>query len=435
MGRTKDKIQTNGPGRTEKETAWLTAIGLQAADGLRTSEYLWQIAQKNINGKIGVGEAKDQINGYYFERNAHDFADPEREEADKTAANITGILLSQWFDFSEVGLTRLHKAIFDGVYENAGSPRSVDVTNKEWVLGGDIASYLSIEALPGALEQCIAKERKYRYDGLSSDTLISHLVSFISNLWQICPFEEGNSRFTGVFTLLYLNYLGIDYKADAFKKDSWYFHNALVRANYRNIEKNIDFEPVYLERFFRNLLLSEQWDLRNRYVHVRPAAEWRTQSKVSNDTSTGQVQVNKNVGKVKEKEEKKVSKEDVKTEIKEKIDEIKPDSLPKRAKKSEKPEESIQDNPNILFLAVAIGEEFLSVKEIMERLHLKGRDSFLKLYLTPAVSNGIAAQLYPKAPQHPRQKYLLTAKGLDFLSGIGPEMRARIERHLAKERG
>ena len=183
------------------------------------------------------------------------------------------------------------------------------------------------------------------------------------------------------------------------------------------------------------MLLSEQWDLRNRYVHVRPAAEWRTQSKVSNDTSTGQVQVNKNAGKVKEKEEKKVSKEDVKTEIKEKIDEIKPDSQSKRAKKSEKPEESIQDNPNILFLAVAIGEEFLSVKEIMERLHLKGRDSFLKLYLTPAVSNGIAAQLYPKAPQHPRQKYLLTAKGLDFLGGIGPEMRARIERHLAKERG
>ena len=86
---------------------------------------------------------------------------------------------------------------------------------------------------------------------------------------------------------------------------------------------------------------------------------------------------------------------------------------------------------NILFLSVAIGEDFLSVKEIMERLHLKGRDSFLKLYLGPAVSQGIVSLLYPKSPRHPRQKYLLTQKGLDFLKETGPEMVSRVERHLA----
>ena len=394
-------------GRNEKETAWLTAIGIQAADGLRTSDYLWQTAQKNIEGKISVDEADELVNSYYFEKNAVDAGDPENEDSDKTAVNTTRILLSGTFDLSAVGLALLHRRIFDGVYENAGVPRDADVSKREWVLGGDIISFTSTEELQNTLEQCIAEERHYRYDTVSSDTLISHLTAFVSKIWQICPFMEGNTRFTAVLTLLHLRQLKICYNFETFENDSWYFHNALVRANYRNIEKNIDYEPIYLERFFRNLLLSEQWDLRNRYVHVRPAAEWRTQSKLNKSTSTVQVQIKKDITTLKEKEKKDIRKEEVK-------------------------EVKIENNPNILFLTVAIGEEFLSIKDIMQRLNLKGRDNFLKLYLTPAVNGGIVSFLYPNNPRHPRQKYLLTPKGLDFLNSIDPEMRARTERHLAK---
>ncbi|MBQ4184230.1 MAG: hypothetical protein II652_04725, partial [Bacteroidales bacterium] len=214
---------------------------------------------------------------------------------------------------------------------------------------------------------------------------------------------EGNTRFTAVFTILYLNYLGVDFKFDTFKNDSWYFHNALVRANYRDLVKNIDYEPVYLERFFRNLLLGEQWDLRNRYLHVRPAAEWSVQPKVNSSERTGQVQVKHNTRKVKEEDK----------------------------KPTRKIEENYLENPNILFLAVAIGEKFLSVREIMEALGLKGRDNFLKLYLTPALNNKLVTPLYPKSPKHPRQKYLLTQKGLEFLKATGDEMVSRVQRHLS----
>ena len=401
-------------GRNEKETAWLTAIGIQAADGLRTSDYLLQTAQKNIEGKISIDDANESVNSYYFEKNEHDAGDPESEDADKTAVNITRILLTETFDLSLVGLASLHRRIFDGVYENAGAQREADVSKREWVLGGDIVSFMNPEALPTSLEQCIVKERHYRYDGLSSDTMITHIAGFVSKIWQMCPFVEGNTRFTAVLTLLHLRQLGICYNFEIFKKDSWYFHNALVRANYRNVEKNIDYEPIYLERFFRNLLLSEQWDLRNRYVHVRPAAEWRTQSMANTSTNTGQVQIKKRTTKVKEKDNKEISKKEVIVE------------------KQHLETTFTTDNPNILFLTVAIGEEFLSVKDIMKRLNLKGRDNFLKLYLTPAVNGGIVSLLYPSNPRHPRQKYLLTQKGLDFLNSIDPEMRARTERHLAK---
>lgn len=441
MRKVTDKIQEQVPGRSEKEAAWSAAIGIQAADGLRTSEYLWQISQKHISGKLSLEEAEDQVKGYYFERNSQDLGDPEKEDADKAAVNIARILLTETLEFSSSGLESLDSGIFEGIYENAGILRDLDVSKREWVLGGDIASFISVETVPESLVQCISDERSFRYSTASTDTLISHLSAFISRIWHICPFGEGNSRFTAVFTLLYLRLLGISYKNEIFKNDSWYFHNALVRANYRNIEKNIEYEPIYLERFFRNLLLSEQWDLRNRYVHVRPAAEWSSQPKANKNASAGQVQIKQNVRKDKQRDKEQSSKEDVVIDTKPQIIDISPDFLPEFVDISAEPEKNEEipasseeitlDNPNILFLTVAIGEEFLSVKDIMERLHLKGRDNFLKLYLTPALNSGLISLLYPKSPRHPRQKYLLTQKGIAFLRALDPEMRARIERHLS----
>lgn len=73
-----------------------------------------------------------------------------------------------------------------------------------------------------------------------------------------------------------------------FAEHSWYFRNALVRANYRNAVKGIDYTPKYLERFFRNLLFNEQWELRNRYLHISPTEEWKEQPNLQeNRTSTG----------------------------------------------------------------------------------------------------------------------------------------------------
>lgn len=438
MSEVLDRIRKGESGRSEKAAAWQVAMGLQAADGLRTSEILWQVSQKHVSGKTDLDQVKDQLRRYYSERNAHDAGDPEKEEADKVAANITGILLSETLEFSPEGLSRLHRMIFDGVYEGAGVLRDSDVSKREWVLGGDAVSFLSLEALPGSLEHALAKERSYPYASTSSDELISHLAAFVSEIWLICAFGEGNTRFTAVFTLLYLRYLGIDFKFDTFKNDSWYFHNALVRANYRSIEKNIEFEPVYLERFFRNLLLGEQWDLRNRYLHVRPAAEWSLQSNLGPNISTGQVQLKNSARKGIEKGKKRTSRVEVEIETKALDTENEPISAEKLASESKSdregrasPAENALDNPNVLFLSVAIGDDFLSVKDMMARLHLRGRDNFLKLYLSPAVSQGFVTPLFPKSPRHPRQKYLLTQKGLDYLKAAGEEMTGRIRRHLA----
>ena len=434
-----DNKKTEETGRNERIAAWQTAIGLQAADGLSASDFIRQVSQRNVNGEISIDEAREQIIGYNFERNANDAGDPETEEADLVAANIAKLLLSGTFFLSTEGLASLHRSIFEGVIENPGTLRDQEVSKREWALGGDIVSFANVENLQGTLENALDKERRFRYENESPDNIIKHLAAFAAEMWQICPFGEGNTRTTAVLIILYLRSLGFETQSDLFKNYSWYFHNALVRANYRNLVKNIAFEPVYLERFFRNMLLGEQWDLRNRYLHVRPAAEWSVQPNLNSNISTGQVKVKQDTSKRQDKGENNISKADVTTDKANPELNIVTDGQAKAGNTENAPEivtttpkttENPIDNPNILFLAVVLGQQFLSAKEIMEGLRLKGRDNFLKLYLTPALEAGFVRLLYPMSPRHPRQKYMLTSKGLDFINSTEPEMLARVKQHL-----
>lgn len=125
---------------------------------------------------------------------------------------------------------------------------------------------------------------------LSTDEMIAHITRFVSGIWQIHAFGEGNTRTTAVFAIQYLRSIGFDINNDLFAKHSWYFRNALVRANYKNARFGIDYTPVYLERFFRNLLLGEQWDLRNRYLHIQATEEWTEQPRLDEPGSSEQVQ-------------------------------------------------------------------------------------------------------------------------------------------------
>lgn len=66
----------------------------------------------------------------------------------------------------------------------------------------------------------------------------------------------------------YLCTLGFNVTNDIFAENAWYFRNALVRANYTNLQKNIHETTEYLELFLRNLLLDEKNALRNRTMHI-----------------------------------------------------------------------------------------------------------------------------------------------------------------------
>ena len=248
---------------------WSTAIGLQAVDGLKPSSYLIDTAIKNIEGKITLKEAQNLIDTYYEESPASTFDDDDRtEEADKVASRIAQILSETAFSFSPLEYLSIHKKLFKGMYNHAGKMRTYNITKKEWVLDGATVVYGSASQLKATLEYDFSQEKEFSYKNLMMDEIIHHLALFISRLWQIHVFEEGNTRTTAVFFIKYLRTLGFNVTNDIFAENAWYFRNALVRANYTNLQKNIHETTEYLELFLRNLLLDEKNELRNRTMHI-----------------------------------------------------------------------------------------------------------------------------------------------------------------------
>ncbi len=263
-------IRQGEPAQRERAEAWNTAIGLQAVDGLKVSDYLRETARKNIEGEITIDEARELVKQYYVKRTAHDAGDEDKEEADRVSSNISKLLQTDAFTYSVAGLAAIHRAIFEGVFKHAGRFRDYDISKKEWVLRGDSVLYGRWQDLRMAIEYDLDQERQFDYTGLSKDKTVEHIARFVSGLWQIHPFREGNTRTTALFTIKYLRMLGFTVSNELFANHSWYFRNALVRANYRNVAKGIAADESFLIRFFRNLLLGESHSLKNRYMMIDP---------------------------------------------------------------------------------------------------------------------------------------------------------------------
>ena len=361
-----DKYLRQGePSQKEKAENWKTAIGLQAVDGLQPSAYLIDVAKRNIEGEISLDETRKLIDSYYQSKTVRTPKDEDEEEADKVSANIAKILASKTFAFNTNGYVSLHRRIFEGVFKHAGEICQYDISKKEWVLEGDSVNYLNWEDLRRALDWDIEQEKNFQYKGLTDDEKIEHIAKFVSGIWQIHAFREGNTRTTAIFTIQYLRSLGYKVNNEMFAKHSWYFRNALVRANYRNIQKGIDYSPIYLVRFFRNLLLKDSWVLKNRYLHIRPTDEWKEQLRIG----TPQVP---------------------------------------RKLSSSTPQVPHKFSQHVETLVKCMGDTYMSSAEIMKSLGLKDRKSFSELYLNVALSENAIERKYPDTPKHPRQQYRLT---------------------------
>ena len=264
----KEYLRESEPDKAGKGYAWSTAIGLQAVDGLKTSKYLIDTAIQNIEGKITMKEAQGLIDSYYEERPVH-LSDEERtEEADKVSSRIAEILSENAFSFSPNEYISIHRKLFQGIYKHAGKIRDYNITKKEWVLDGATVMYGSASELRATFEYDFSQEKDFSYKGLSIDEIIHRLAVFVSRLWQIHIFGEGNTRTTAVFFIKYLRTLGFSATNDIFAKNAWYFRNALVRANYTNLQKGIHETTEYLEVFLRNLLMNENNELHNRDLHI-----------------------------------------------------------------------------------------------------------------------------------------------------------------------
>ena len=351
------------PHKQEKASAWRTAIGLQDVDGLKVSDYLRETAVRHIEGDITIDDVRERLKSYYINKTTHDKDDEEKEEADRVAANIAKLLSEKSFSFTALEFLNIHRHLFEGVFKHAGEVRTYDISKKEWVLQDDSVVYGRAADIMMALRYDIQQEKEFNYKGLTTDEIIEHIVDFVTLLWQNHPFREGNTRTTAVFVIKYLQSIGFKVNNDLFANNSWYFRNALVRANYRNPLKGIEPNKSFLIKFFRNLILEEENELKNRYMLIGYQDDCDTHT--SNHTST-HTSTNNSVSSLSE---------------------------------------------NVKRLVIAIGTEEKGIKEMMDAVGLRNRPNFIEYSLTPAINGGLVTMKYPDSPRHPRQKYLLTVKG------------------------
>ena len=261
-------IRQSEPHKREKGYAWQTAIGLQAVDGLKPSEYLKEKARQHIEGDITIDEVKQLVDSYYKSKVARSSSEDRTEEADKVSARITEILSENTFTFSPIEYLAIHRHLFEGIFSHAGQIRDYNITKNEWVLKGATVLYASAGSIRETLEYDFSQEKIFDYKNLNIDEAIRHIARFVSGIWQIHAFGEGKTRTTAVFTIKYLHTFGFNFSNETFANHSWYFRNALVRANYNDLTKGVYATTEFLEKFFRNLILNEQNELKNRNLQI-----------------------------------------------------------------------------------------------------------------------------------------------------------------------
>lgn len=253
-----------------------TGSGLQDVDGISNSSYFINQSQRYIKGEISLDEFDKIISSYYKEKPK---TEKRNDEADIVSIRIAKLISEDSFTFTVGQLLTIHKYLFNGLIKNSGKLRSYNFTKSEWILDGESVTYGDYKNLKDTLQYDFGLEKEFSYKNLSTDEIIEHLAIFISNLWQIHVFEEGNTRTTAVFIIKYLRQLGFDVTNDTFAKNSWYFRNALVRANYSNISKGITEDRSYLILFLRNLILNEKNELKNKNLHINISREKNTKNK------------------------------------------------------------------------------------------------------------------------------------------------------------
>lgn len=284
MDNFEEYLRQGEPNKAEKAKVWKTAIGLQKVDGLKPSDYLIKTAKQNIEGDITIEEVKQRIDSYYKQHPVKNHEN-RTEEADKVSARITEILGEKTFTFSPAEYLTIHRRLFQGIYNHAGKIRDYNITKQEWALNGETVLYASAESLKATLEYDFQQEKAFNYRGLSQQEIIEHIGDFISFLWQIHVFGEGNTRTTAIFLIKYLRKLGFkEVSNDLFAEHSWYFRNALVRANYEDLSKGIHKTEKYFIRFLLNLLLKENHLLKNREIHIQYLDTVKLQDDTVNDT-------------------------------------------------------------------------------------------------------------------------------------------------------
>ena len=246
-----------------KKKCWDMAIGLQAVDDMKTSEYLYSLAEQHIAGRISNEEIENLLYKKYEEETLEE-KEKRSKESDIVSNRIVQLLSEDAFTFSPVTLKYIHKILFDGIYDHAGQYRQYNISKDEPILNGNSVKYSNYHIIKDTLEYDFQEEKECKYSSMANEQVIHQISKFTSSIWQVHPFMEGNTRTTAVFMERYLSSIGFDVNNTLFLENAKYFRNALVRSNYADYSKGIDTDFSFLNRFYESLLFHKELILQSR---------------------------------------------------------------------------------------------------------------------------------------------------------------------------
>ena len=242
-------------GQGYKRAIWSVGFGLQAVDGLVPSGYMVELAEAHVLGQKSYEEIESELNVFYGESGSE-----ETMEADYASLRIVEILSTDGFVFSPATLLGYHRLLFSDV-ESFGYPvgkfRDVNITKDEAVLNGETVIYGDFRMLKDTLMWDFEQEKDKDYTHMGKSDVVFEVMDFISDVWQIHPFRDGNTRTIAVFAIKYLRYLGFEVDNEPFKMHSKFFRDALVFANCHK-EMRTD---KYFRMFVENALLGAEHEL------------------------------------------------------------------------------------------------------------------------------------------------------------------------------
>lgn len=252
--------------KSDLESKWEMAIGLQQVDNLTPSEYLKDLVKLNIKNEISLDELENKLKKYYDDLN--DNYDRDEYECDFVSLRIMQILQNDMFYLTIDFYKYVHYFLFKDIYKFAGKFREVNIQKNEAILNDDTVVYCDYNRIKDYLIYDFSGERQEDYSKLSASDKIISISNFTSCIWQVHPFVEGNTRTTAIFMIKYLKELGYNLNYSLFKDNSNYFRNALVRGNYSNDKLDIKEDNRYLIKFYENLFLGKNNNLKLEKLNV-----------------------------------------------------------------------------------------------------------------------------------------------------------------------
>lgn len=262
----------------QKILFWKNAIAFQAIEGLETTDELMDIAKQNIAGEISAKKAVNLAKKIDNENHANLVAARMFEILSQTpqaagllnefSPNAPKVQKNAHEFLSQETLQNIHHKLFEGILKNAGEYRKKNIAKREWALDGELLLYPEAKNIANSLKKIFSQEKKFSFENLEKQEIAEHIANFISELWQIHPFDKYNTQTVAIFLVKYLEHLGFDFSNEILAQKPVYFRNSLVRSAYSD-GKKIKADKIYFERLLQNLLCGAKNKLNYKAIHIK----------------------------------------------------------------------------------------------------------------------------------------------------------------------